>query len=700
MRGARGLRDEFTAFHALAYPQLAAQTVAITGDAEVTRAAAAATLARVWRSWSSLRNTADVLVRVRWTAVLIAAERESTTPVRSQQASDAVEELTGAAVVADAVVVAALQRLPRVQRRALVLHYMGGVSVRHLSALSGSSAEHIELLLDDGFRALAGSLEWSEPHDLDGTDLSFDWLAEALADTAARLPEQIPAPPPTVLLRNAAVVRWSVRAIPVAGVAACAALMAAVVQPEPPEAQVSAIYAQHGGAADASAPAYAAPSDLTPGPATDAGPRPNPAVRLRSIALTSLLGTDEPARRADPTVGRAPQTSAAGGRATGVAERGRPATPEEPAPAAPVEPAGAAAPAEPAHATTPTQPARAAAPTQPERAAAPAEPAYAPAPGQPAPASAPTEPAAAPAGPAPAVAPMDPVSVTAQAEPAYAAAPAPPAGADALAEPANAAVPTPAVNAAALAEPENALAQAESAGADALAEPASAALLAQPAAAAPAEPTNATAPTQQASAAAPPEATDATAPTQQASAAALAASAHAAALAQPAPAPAPSEPAQAAAADAAEAKAAPAAPADVAAPAARTGPTADAGAPAALPRLQAATAGGGKRKAATAQDDVLAFPTDPSKGPAQPAVQLGSVAAAVVAPRSTGGSSSEPQSTDARTELPATGGKAWSQTTDRPAPSTSHERSDENSNENTDKRADGAAGDHGEVPDR
>ena len=228
MRGARGLRDEFSTFHALAYPQLAAQTLAITGDAGITRAAAAATLMRVWRSWPSLRGTADVLVRARWTAVLVAAERESTTPVRPQQAGDAVQEITGAAVAADTVVVAALQRLPRVQRRALVLHYMGGVSVRHLSELSGSSAEHIELLLDDGFTALAGSLVWSaaddEHEDLDGPDMSFDWVSEALADTAARLPAQIPAPPPTVLLRNAAVVRWSVRAIPVAGVAACAAV--------------------------------------------------------------------------------------------------------------------------------------------------------------------------------------------------------------------------------------------------------------------------------------------------------------------------------------------------------------------------------------------------------------------------------------------------------------------------------------------
>ena len=339
MRGARGLRDEFSTFHALAYPQLAAQTLAITGDAGITRAAAAATLMRVWRSWPSLRGTADVLVRARWTAVLVAAERESTTPVRPQQAGDAVQEITGAAVAADTVVVAALQRLPRVQRRALVLHYMGGVSVRHLSELSGSSAEHIELLLDDGFTALAGSLVWSaaddEHEDLDGPDMSFDWVSEALADTAARLPAQIPAPPPTVLLRNAAVVRWSVRAIPVAGVAACAAVVAAVALPEPAEVHGPAIYVQHGSGAEGVAPIYVSGSDLAPEPAVDGGPSPEPTVRLRSIALTSLLDTPpatRPRRRADlppearlparATSPRAPTGGSADGAATGPMDAG------------------------------------------------------------------------------------------------------------------------------------------------------------------------------------------------------------------------------------------------------------------------------------------------------------------------------------------------------------------------------------------
>jgi DNA-directed RNA polymerase specialized sigma24 family protein len=677
VRGARGLRDEFTAFHALAYPQLAAQTVAITGDAEVTREAAVATLARVWRSWSSLRNTADVLVRVRWTAVLIAAERESTTPVRSQQASDAVEELTGAAVVADTVVVAALQRLPRVQRRALVLHYMGGVSVRHLSALSGSSAEHIELLLDDGFRALAGSLEWSEPHDLDGPDLSFDWLAEALADTAARLPEHIPAPPPTALLRNAAVVRWSVRAIPVAGVAACAALMAAVVQPEPSEVQVSAIYAQHGGAADGSAPVYAVPSDLTPEPAADAGPPPNPAVRMRSIALTSLLDTDEAARRADtrgPTVRRAPQTSDAN-----AAQAQRPVEPANTAAAS--DPANTAAPADPARADAPTDPARAdaptesggnGAPTESPDAAAPAKPVYAVAPTQPPSATAPAgpAPATAPAQPA-AAAPAQPVRATAPTQPAYAAAPAEPAAAAAPTEPASAAVPT---------------------------EPASAAI--------PTEPASAAIPTEPASAAVPAEPASAAGPTEPVR---VAAAVEPASAAAPASAAGPTEPVRVAAAVAPASAAAPGAGAAKAAPAdlaARSNPTAGAGAPAALPRLQAAAVGGATRKPATAppQDDALALPTDPSSGPAQRAIQPGGVAAAMVAPHSTGGSSSEPQSTDARTELSATDEKARREPTARPAPSTSHERSDKRSDNHSDNHgnddARGDAGGHGEVPDR
>jgi RNA polymerase sigma-70 factor, ECF subfamily len=370
VRGGRGFRDEFSAFHASAYPQLAAQTLAITGDAVITRAATDTTLGRVWRSWPSLRTAADVLVRARWTAVLVAAEQESTAGVEHADAAvaAAVEQITGAvAATADTVVVVALQRLPRVQRRALVLHYMGGVSVRHLSELSGSSAEHVELLLDDGFTALAGSLEWSgpdDPGDADGPDLSFDWVAEALTDTAARLPEHIPAPLPKALLRNATAVRWSVRAIPVAACAACAAVMAAIAQPAPPGPQVSATYAAPAGGAVGGVVAHADRSE--PGPTVDGGSDPD--VRMRSIALKSLLDAHRgaPADDVDPRpdtrdaeVGRAPQTPAApqmaqaqradAGRLVGGAKRAPGATAAKEAPTGRTRPsptAAARAPAE------------------------------------------------------------------------------------------------------------------------------------------------------------------------------------------------------------------------------------------------------------------------------------------------------------------------------------------------------------------
>ena len=104
------------------------------------------------------------------------------------------------------------------------------------------------------------------------------------------------------------------------------------------------------------------------------------------------------------------------------------------------------------------------------------------------------------------------------------------------------------------------------------------------------------------------------------------------------------------------------------------------------------------------QDDVLALPTDPSSGPAQQAIQPGSVAAAMAKPHSTDGPPSEPQATAARTELSATGEKVRTEPADRPVPSTSPKRSDNHSDNQSDKHSSGDAGGggrgHGAVSDR
>ena len=75
MRSARGSRGEFSAFYATAYPELVAQSVAITGDAVLAEAVTKDALMRAWSAWPALSRAADPLPPVRWRAVQIAAER-------------------------------------------------------------------------------------------------------------------------------------------------------------------------------------------------------------------------------------------------------------------------------------------------------------------------------------------------------------------------------------------------------------------------------------------------------------------------------------------------------------------------------------------------------------------------------------------------------------------------------------------------
>jgi RNA polymerase sigma-70 factor (ECF subfamily) len=304
VRSGRGLRDEFRAFYATAYPTLVAQVLAITGDARIAKTATDTTLSGVWRAWPSMREASDPLLRARWMAVRAAAEHQA----KAGGPAEPVQEIIGGAEEA-AVVVSALQVLPPVQRRALVLHYMGGVTVNDMAALSGSSAEHIELLLDDGFTTLAETLNWADealPHGAatdgadgvreldpadrpDELDRRFDWTAEALADTAARIPDEITVPSPAAMMRRAALVRWSARAVPAAAGAVCVAFAVIIAaQPGvPSDLGRPTIYTQN----EQSIGAHAQPTrpDLLPSAGAASGRRTDPLAGLRSVALTSLL---------------------------------------------------------------------------------------------------------------------------------------------------------------------------------------------------------------------------------------------------------------------------------------------------------------------------------------------------------------------------------------------------------------------------
>ena len=227
MRSARGSRGEFSAFYATAYPELLAQSVAITGDAVLAEAVTKDALMRAWSAWPALSGTADPLPPVRWRAVQIAAERAKGTKGDPKSADIAAPD---AEADESAILVTALQRIPFGQRWPLVLHYMADVAVTDLARLSGRSAERIEVLLDDGFIALAAALSWDDDATIDPDEVEerrLDWTADALADAAAALPADITSPSPAAMLRRMALSRWSRRVAPVAAVAASVAAVGA-----------------------------------------------------------------------------------------------------------------------------------------------------------------------------------------------------------------------------------------------------------------------------------------------------------------------------------------------------------------------------------------------------------------------------------------------------------------------------------------
>jgi len=291
VQSARGSRGEFSAFYATAYPELMAQSVAITGDAVLAEAVTKDALMRAWSAWPALSRAADPLPAVRWRAVQIAAERAKSTKPGPRSADAAAVD---AEADESAVLVTALQRIPFGQRWPLVLHYMGDVAVTDLARLSGRSAERIEGLLDDGFIALAATLSWDDDATIDPDEVEehrLDWTADALADAAAALPADVTSPSPAAMLRRVALRRWSRRAAPVAAVAASVAAVGAAAVGLAGNAERSgagdrpSLYYQN---ANTPPPDPALPSAYDLGTPSIVAAPPAP-LKLRSAALSSLI---------------------------------------------------------------------------------------------------------------------------------------------------------------------------------------------------------------------------------------------------------------------------------------------------------------------------------------------------------------------------------------------------------------------------
>lgn len=150
----------FAEFYRATYRGVVTQIFAYTGDLAEAQEAAQEAFVRAWSRWQKIVEYDEprawvcrVAYRVaisRWRRARTAAEiwrRQGPPP--SAPAPDG----------ANTDLVAALRKLPEAQRRALVLHYLGGFSVAEIAALDGVAAGTVKSRLSRGRQALAGLLD-------------------------------------------------------------------------------------------------------------------------------------------------------------------------------------------------------------------------------------------------------------------------------------------------------------------------------------------------------------------------------------------------------------------------------------------------------------------------------------------------------------------------------------------------------------
>jgi len=147
---------DFTAFYNATWSRTVACAYAMTGDSSAAEDLAQDAYSRAWPRWSSLQAYDDPGAWVRHVATRLAVSRwrraKSATAylarARSPEPASAPSELTAA-------LVAALKQLPEAQRRAVVLHHLGELSIDEIARIEQCPAGTVKARLARGRAALA-----------------------------------------------------------------------------------------------------------------------------------------------------------------------------------------------------------------------------------------------------------------------------------------------------------------------------------------------------------------------------------------------------------------------------------------------------------------------------------------------------------------------------------------------------------------
>ena len=156
MERSQEVEADFDAFYASSAPALVRQLHAMTGDLTEAQDCVQEAYARAWQRWSTVARYDAPQAWVRQVAWRLAVSRFRRARVgagllRRQGPPPDVPELTPDHVA----LVAALRRLPEAQRRAIVLHHLGGLSVTEVADETDVPTGTVKARLSRGRAALA-----------------------------------------------------------------------------------------------------------------------------------------------------------------------------------------------------------------------------------------------------------------------------------------------------------------------------------------------------------------------------------------------------------------------------------------------------------------------------------------------------------------------------------------------------------------
>jgi RNA polymerase sigma-70 factor, ECF subfamily len=155
------MRDNagFDEFYAATTRAVVGQVYAMVGNLGEAEDAVAEAYARAWQRWRTVRGYADPAAWVRTVAYRVAvsswrrARNRATAQERWGAAGSTVELDTQTLALVEA-----LRTVTALQRRAIVLHYLVGLSVAEVAVEMGGSVSAVKQWLSRGRRALAESL--------------------------------------------------------------------------------------------------------------------------------------------------------------------------------------------------------------------------------------------------------------------------------------------------------------------------------------------------------------------------------------------------------------------------------------------------------------------------------------------------------------------------------------------------------------